>query len=62
MLTEKTRAAIKMRLNIPARALTESIILYTDKDPDGHKDRHMGGRADSSIIPKTFVLRGYNYF
>ena len=29
-------------------------------DRDGYTDVHMDRQADSSICPKTFVLRGYN--
>ena len=49
-----TRAVTKCDL-LPARALTETRILYTDIHTDGWTHR----QADSSICPKTFLLQGY---
>ena len=47
------------RVNIPASTLTETSILYTRiaRLTHGWTDR----QADSSIPPKTLVLRGYKY-
>ena len=51
---ELTRAVIECELNPPASALTEtSIFLHMPTH------RRTNRQADSSIPPKTFVLRGY---
>ena len=49
-----------MSLNTPARALTETSILYTDGLTHGQMDTWVDRQADSSLPLKTFILPMYN--
>ena len=55
MCKECTRAFTKCDFNIPARALTEITILYTD----GHTETGwIDSQTDSSIPPKNILFCG----